>query len=87
MTDLRGRHGRNFDGRFIRISGDDGKLNDVLDELEYVSCCKVLSRCDLEQARTGMLTIQAKAAVSPRIAEIARKYGLIVEGACPAMGG
>ncbi len=78
MTDRRGRQ-RNFKGRIIRISGDDGKLNGMLDELDGVSCCEVLSRCDLEQDGTGMLTVQAKAAISPRISEIARKHELEVQ--------
>lgn len=70
---------RNFDGRTIRLSGDDIALNDALDDLGCVPCCEVLGRKDLTSG-TGMLTIQAKAAVSPRIVEIARTHGLAVEG-------
>lgn len=70
---------KNFDGRTIRISGDDVALNGALDDLEHVPCCEVMGRKDLAPG-TGMLTIQAKAAVSPRIAEIAKSHGLAVEG-------
>lgn len=70
---------RNFGGRIIQISGDDIALNGALVDLECVPCCEVLDRKDLAP-RTGMLTIQARAAMSPRIAEIAKSHGLAVEG-------
>lgn len=79
MSDLRGRHGRNFNGTFMNIEGNDATLNDMLDELAYVAGAEVLSRRDTEQGN-GVLAIKISAYARPKIVELARKHGLKVAG-------
>lgn len=64
MSEMRGRHGRNFDGCYIQIAGGDENLNTFLDRMGYVAQAIVLSRADTTEGN-GVLTVHcAKSALS-----------------------
>lgn len=78
MSDWRG-NARNFEGRVIRVFGDDDKMEKFFDDLDFVVGCVVLSWDELEEPGRGKATIQARAAVSPTIIRMAGEHGLKVE--------
>ncbi len=77
MSDRRGRHGRNFSGAHIQISGDDEKLNTYLDRLDFVPRCIVLGRADTTEGQ-GVLFIQCAAASVADLHKMALEDGLAV---------
>ena len=77
MTDRRGRHGANFQGGHLQVSGDDGAINNYLDMLDQIPQCKVLARIDKDN-NEGVIFIQAAASNTHRLAKDAHDRGLEV---------
>ena len=64
VSDMRGRHAKNFDGCYIQIAGGDENLNTFLDRMDCVAQAIVLSRADTTEGN-GVLTVHcAKSALS-----------------------
>lgn len=68
---------RNFGGVVMQLSGDDAKLDEALDELEYMTGVEVDDRRDGENGN-GVLFLHGRASVRPRIEELAQKHELKV---------
>jgi len=66
-----------FEIMILNVCGDDEDLNDLLEELEYISGIEVLSRHDSEDGK-GVLVIQALQYAKKAILKLATKYELIV---------
>ncbi len=79
MTELRGRHGRNFEGTFMDLEGSDIALNNMLDELCYISRVEVLDRYDTESGK-GRIALQLAKFERLKVIELAQKHGLVVAG-------
>jgi len=77
MSDMRGRHGRNFSGCYLQVAGDDEKLNAYLDKLNYVSRCIVLGRADTTEGQ-GVLFVQCAAGIVANLHKMAIECGLAV---------
>lgn len=70
---------QHFAGVHMQITGEDNRLNEVLDELYYVAGVVVDDRKDIEnQPDTGILFIQCNAARRPIVVALAEKHGLQV---------
>lgn len=66
---------RHFSGVPMQLTGDDGKPNDALDELEFMSGVIVDARRDSENGN-GTLSLHGSAEARARIAELAKEHGL-----------
>lgn len=77
MSDLRGRHGRNFQGTHLQVTGTDEDLNTYLDEMDTVPQCLVYGRADTTTGN-GVVFMQVKTSIVPHIQEIAFKHHLAV---------
>lgn len=70
---------RDFAGVFMQLSGDDDKLNDVLDELDYVAGVVVTDRRDVENLPdSGILSLQCNAHSRSIVTALAKTHGLQV---------
>jgi hypothetical protein len=66
-----------FKGMILEVCGDDEALNSILEDIDFISGVKILSRCDLDEGR-GVLIIQAMQYAKQAIIKLAKKYELVV---------
>jgi|GEM_PF-4605352 len=75
--------GRNLDGdpKIISVRGDDAKLNDLLDKLEYCAGMEVTARDDdPETGGNGRLTLIVKGRREQELIGMVEELGLRIGG-------